>query len=119
MSQPLVMDQVFALVMEATMPPEFAPRDSRWGYVRKIHLMHYPKCMACGSDKNVEVHHIQPYHLYPDLELDPHNLLTLCNHPTRLCHFRIGHGFNWKLWNPHVTVDADRSLQMLRNLKER
>jgi hypothetical protein len=43
-----------------------------------------------------------PFHIRPNLELDPSNLITLC----RGHHLYVGHNGNWKLWNPRVREDA-------------
>jgi hypothetical protein len=54
------------------------------------------KCEWCGRTKpmfsSLEVHHIQPQHLHPELRDTPSNLVTLC----RDCHFVLGHKRNWK-----------------------
>lgn len=36
------------------------------------------KCMLCSSTKNIQVDHIKPKSLYPDLALEPSNLQILC-----------------------------------------
>lgn len=61
-------------------------------------------CRCCGSSENLNVHHIQPFHINPALECDPTNLVTLC----RDHHFHIGHRDNWKNSNPNVCADCDR-----------
>jgi hypothetical protein len=73
-------------------------RSSKWDAVQKEHLKKEPVCQWCGSDKNLNVHHIQPFHVKPELELDPNNLITL----SRDCHFSIGHFCNWKLSDPKI-----------------
>jgi 5-methylcytosine-specific restriction protein A len=80
-------------------------RSGRWPTVRAEHLRREPCCAACGRDKGVEVHHIQPYSRRPDLELDPDNLISLCRDP---CHFVFGHMLHWSRCNPHVRDDAYR-----------
>lgn len=41
-----------------------------------------------------------PYHVYPELELDPDNLITLCS---RLhCHYCWGHRYDWRDHDPDV-----------------
>lgn len=80
-------------------------RSPKWGAVRRKHLLDNPLCVACGGDKDLQVHHIKPFHLYPPLELDPENLITLCEASGRECHFRFGHGFNWK-WYCVGVVEA-------------
>jgi hypothetical protein len=81
----------------------YAARSSKWSQVRKNHLKSNDKCAACGTDKDLEVHHIVPVHINADLELDPDNLITLCS---RSCHLLIGHLMDFKSWNPHVIHDA-------------
>jgi hypothetical protein len=46
-----------------------------------------------------------PYHLFPKKELDPQNLIVLCMGPNE-CHIRIGHGDNYRVYNPKVVADA-------------
>ena len=58
-------------------------RSSQWPKIRKKHIEKQPCCMACGSCKKPEVHHIVPVHVDPSKELDPDNLITLCD---KYCH---------------------------------
>lgn len=81
----------------------FASRSSKWSEVRKKHLEKEPCCMACGSCNKPEVHHIVPVHLDPSKELDPDNLITLCD---KYCHFIFGHFMNYQSWNPNVVQDS-------------
>ena len=92
-----------------------AGRSGRWPRVRAAHLAANPTCAVCGTRENLEVHHIQPFHLFPELELDPGNLLTLCESPTHNDHLLFGHLLNWSLWNPAVVRDAEWMLGRLRN----
>jgi 5-methylcytosine-specific restriction protein A len=86
------------------------PRASEWVYVRNEFVRRHPRCETCGGAYNLNVHHIKPFHLYPELELDEGNLITLC----REHHFRIGHDPdgkgpakpNWSASNPNVRSDA-------------
>lgn len=80
-----------------------APRSGKWPRVRREHLANNPACIACGRSADVEVHHIQPFHERPELELDGSNLVTLCADP---CHLVHGHLLNWRQCNPHVREDA-------------
>lgn len=80
-----------------------SPRSGKWTRVRREHLAKNPACIACGRTNDVEVHHVQPFHEQPELELDPGNLVTLsADH----CHFVFGHGLNWTTSNPRVREDA-------------
>lgn len=94
--------------------PYLGKRSPHWPAVRKKHLAKYPTCAACGGTENLEVHHRQPYHFHPDLELIDSNLITLCEHPGRNCHLTFGHGGNWRGFVPEVESDAAGHLQRVR-----
>jgi hypothetical protein len=81
-------------------------RSPKWPGVEKLHLKFHPVCEACASSKNLNVHHKKPFHLFPQLELDMNNLITLCM--DKECHIKIGHGDNFKDYNPDVETDAQR-----------
>lgn len=84
------------------------PRSGRWPAVRAAHLRKSPACVACGARQQIEIHHIEAYHLRPELELVDENLITLChNH-----HLELGHGGDWKLINPRVIADAKYIAEM-------
>lgn len=90
----------------------FATRSPKWANIRKQHLEEHPSCAACGRDKKLEVHHIKPVHINPDLELDPENLLTLCADP---CHIIFGHLMNFKSYNNEVVRDCSVYLRKVKN----
>lgn len=94
-----------------------ASRSGKWPRVRAEHLEREPRCAACGGTEDLEVHHKKPEHLFPELELEPSNLITLCQKPSRSCHFSKGHSFNWKAYNPHVVEDAALSMQRILQRK--
>ena len=79
------------------------PRSPKWPAVRAAHLKARPTCEACGQRDGMEVHHIIPFHIRPDLELDPANLLTLCGDP---CHLVHGHYMNWARYAKTVVADV-------------
>ena len=83
-------------------------RSSQWPKVRKEHLEKNPTCAVCGSASKVEVHHKTPFHMNPLLELEPSNLITLCETKKNgiNCHLLMGHLGNYKSVNPDVEVDA-------------
>lgn len=95
--------------------PINAKRSKEWSKVRKQHLIDNPCCAACGETKKVEVHHIKPFHLNPELELDPSNLITLCETATKgiICHLNIGHNGSYKNINENVLEDAQRMFERL------
>ena len=85
-------------------------RSNEWPKVEKAHLAVQPTCAACGSNIKPQVHHKEPFHLDPTLELNPDNLITLCMGPNE-CHLKIGHGDNFKAYNPNVVSDAEALLK--------
>ena len=87
------------------------PRSPGWRSVRFKHLTQFPTCAACGREKNLEVHHVVPFHMNRDKELDPSNLLTLCGDT---CHLAFGHLFDWSSHNPSVREDASAWLAKVR-----
>lgn len=93
----------------------YAQRSNQWKNVRKKHLEEQNSCQACGSDKNLEVHHIIPVHVDKDRELDPNNLITLCNNN---CHLLFGHLMHFKSWNPLVAEDCQRLQQKILKRKD-
>lgn len=96
-----------------------AKRSPKWSAVRKAHLLTQPACAACGKKTNLEVHHVQPFHLFPQLELVPENLMTLCESPTHNCHLLFGHALLWTLWNPRAREDTATCLAMLGRVRAR
>jgi 5-methylcytosine-specific restriction protein A len=78
-------------------------RSPEWYNVRKKHLAEQPFCQGCGSKNNLEVHHIEPFHVNPSRELDPSNLITLCG---KNCHFIFGHLMDYSSWNTNVIEDC-------------
>ena len=85
-----------------------AKRSSKWRKVRKTHLETNPTCFICKSNKHIEVHHIIPFNIAPDKELDPENLITLCENKKYgiNCHLLVGHLGNYRRVNPVVVIDA-------------
>lgn len=81
-------------------------RSDKWPAVRDAHLKRSPSCVCCGRRTDLNVHHVKPYHLFPELELDDGNLVTLCEGPSN-CHWLVGHrGLSWETYQPDVTRAA-------------
>jgi 5-methylcytosine-specific restriction endonuclease McrA len=81
-------------------------RSNAWASIRKAHLKKNPTCAACGGTQFLQVHHKEPFHLDPSKELDLTNLITLCMGEYE-CHLKIGHGDNFKAYNPTVEPDSE------------
>ena len=91
-------------------------RSPHWHIVEKGYILNNPLCACCKNMKyKVQVHHIFPFHYVvalgrPDLELDPRNLISLCESekgfPADNHHLLIGHLDDFKSSNIHVTTDV-------------
>lgn len=80
----------------------FVARSGKWPAFRARWLADHPCCEACGRTDSLEVHHITPFHVDPSRELDPTNVVTLCEHAAWNCHLMIGHKGNWKDYRADV-----------------
>jgi 5-methylcytosine-specific restriction protein A len=96
-------------------------RSSHWPTVRKNHVKNNPTCALCEGTKKLEVHHIKPFHLHPELELDPDNLITLCEDKGNgvYCHLFFGHLGNYKSLNENVREDVELWRNKLKNRPEK
>lgn len=81
-------------------------RSPKWQEVREEHLKAESACRACGTTKELQVHHIKPFSMHPELELDPLNLITLCMDKYE-CHLLIGHGGSFDFCNENVVRDVE------------
>ncbi len=82
-------------------------RSPEWPRVEQEHRLREPACVACGyKGQWLQVHHIKPFHLHPHLELDPDNLITLCQARGREHHLLLGHLGEWGSYNERVRSDA-------------
>lgn len=77
-------------------------RSPKWPALERQVVKEEGECRVCGTKRDLQVHHVRPYHLFPALELVRSNLMTLC----RRDHFFVGHLADWKAWNPDVRADA-------------
>lgn len=92
-------------------------RSGKWTTVRKKYLAENPTCAACGGTKDLSVHHVVPLHLDDTKELDPNNLITLCEENN--CHHTFGHLFSWFSYNPKVREDAAAWLEKIKTRPKR
>jgi 5-methylcytosine-specific restriction endonuclease McrA len=88
-------------------------RNDDWPKLRRRFKKRHPECAVCGgkSKGNNVVHHIKPYHWYPELEMEESNLITLC----KSHHLTFAHLMDYKSWNPSVRDDAAIWLQKIKN----
>lgn len=85
-------------------------RSSRWPTVRKHFADAHPTCCICGKPTE-QIHHRKPFSLFPELELEPSNLIPFCER----CHLVFGHCFNYQNYN----ADVDKHIEMMRSAKEK
>lgn len=91
-------------------------RSPHWPAVEKAFRKVHPQCVCClvKSVTHVQIHHRFPFHYCvalgrPDLELDPRNLITLCEGPNKASpdhHLLIGHLADWKSSDLDVAENA-------------
>ena len=95
--------------------PFGTPRSADWPKTRAAFVAFQPACQCCGSRLLLNVHHVLPFHKYPEKELAWDNLITLCEGGRGLnCHLWVGHAGNWSAWNTNVRRDAARFGLLLR-----
>jgi hypothetical protein len=95
-------------------------RSPLWNNIRDEHLRKYPECGACGGKKHLQVHHVEPYHLHPELELALTNLATLCMGRLE-CHLTLGHGDDFRAFNPlvlHHVIESRKEPRKRRIIEE-
>jgi 5-methylcytosine-specific restriction endonuclease McrA len=82
-----------------------AKRSSKWAKLRDSIVKEIGRCPVCNGIDFLTVHHIIPFHLNPELELNRDNLVVLCENPKMNCHFIFGHRRNWKDYNKNILED--------------
>jgi hypothetical protein len=92
-------------------------RSPKWRHVEKTFLLTHRVCAACNTSLKLQVHHKMPFHLDATLELNPDNLISLCMDVNE-CHLHIGHGGNWKSYNPNVVADAEAVLTKAKSMEQ-
>lgn len=91
-----------------TAKPKLSKRRHKdWPMFRYLILGKRPRCAYCGTTKKVELHHIEPYHEAPERELDPANVIPLCESISN-CHLTQGHLGNYMQANPTIKNDCEQ-----------
>jgi 5-methylcytosine-specific restriction endonuclease McrA len=101
------------LLLALPIASDAAERSPRWPAVRRAYLADHPTCEACGSRRELQVHHVFPFAQWPERELDRGNLITLCDD----CHLEVGHWGNYRTMNPCVREHAAYWLDQKRTKK--
>jgi 5-methylcytosine-specific restriction protein A len=89
-------------------------RSPKWGALRDRFLVG-KVCAVCGGKEKLQAHHVLPFHLRPDLELEESNLLALCEskHLGINCHLLVGHLGDFRKFNRSVATSVDFIKAML------
>ena len=84
-----------------------AKRSYRWSSFREVFLKN-KTCAVCGGTKKLELHHKQAFNTNPELELEPTNVIPLCEAKKYgiNCHLLMGHLGNYSRINPDIESDA-------------
>jgi len=82
-------------------------RSSRqWRKVRQAHLAENPRCVICGADSGLAAHHCLDYSSFPEYELHPNNLITVCTLNSGCNgHFLYCHMGDWRKTNYNIIND--------------
>lgn len=85
-----------------------AARSPSWQSFRKS-VLAGKSCAVCGGTKKLELHHIQSFAQHQDLELEPTNVIPLCESKKWgvTCHQFFGHLGDYKDINPDIRKDAE------------
>jgi 5-methylcytosine-specific restriction endonuclease McrA len=86
-------------------------QNRKWLDLQRKHRRNNPNCAICGTNQNIEIHHILPFKENPELELDENNLISLCGKYNN-CHLIHGHLGNYNNYNRNL-------LQLIENLKKK
>lgn len=88
-------------------------RSGQWPRVRDLFLRG-KVCAVCGGIDYLVAHHVEPFHLNPARELDPTNLIAVCERPKVLnCHLVFSHFGSWMKHNSNIAEDAREWRQKL------
>jgi 5-methylcytosine-specific restriction endonuclease McrA len=74
-------------------PADDSARDPRFRSAEREFIRRNPVCAGCGGSATT-AHHVIPFHVRPDLEMDESNWAPVCPD----CHFVDGHARNWRKW---------------------
>ena len=75
----------------------------KWLDIQRKFRRENPLCAVCGSDTNIEVHHIIPVNVNESLCFEESNLISLCR-KYKNCHLVHGHLGNFNNYNPNILL---------------
>lgn len=100
---------IFGAPQDAPIKAAGMKRSSQWYAKRTAFIKQNPRCKYCGFSnvKFLEVHHIKPFHLFPELELVESNWVVVCAAGSvHNCHLLHAHLGNFESYNPDIEADA-------------
>ena len=106
------------MIYESIAPLLSIARDKRWAKESRQFLADNPHCVVCGTTDYCVVHHVKPFHLFPELEMDWRYWRTVCETPSHNDHFAVGHLFNWSRYNQEFDELAKRIKDLLNLAKQ-
>ena len=87
-----------------------AARSSGWREFREKHIKDFCElCLKKGIP--LELHHVLPFHLYENLELDHTNVVTGC----RPCHLKFYHLGSFRSFNETIKQDIEIISNKIKN----
>jgi 5-methylcytosine-specific restriction endonuclease McrA len=101
---------ILAMLLSCVVVVVAADRSPQWRSVRDTYAAAHPACEACRAKAKIHVHHVKPFSLWPESELDAANLISLCDR----CHLLLGHLGDYRAHNPLVREDAARMLARVK-----
>jgi 5-methylcytosine-specific restriction endonuclease McrA len=81
--------------------PTHVSNKRKWLDIQRKHKRHNPRCAICGTNANIEVHHIVSISEDISKEFEESNLISLCR-KGRNCHLVFGHLGNFQKSNPNI-----------------
>lgn len=85
-----------------------AERSSQWSSFKVQFAKTHPKvCAVCGTTKGLQLHHKTPFSRDKSRELDPTNVVWLCEQGEHSCHLIFGHLYSFFSYN----LDLDNTIK--------
>lgn len=69
---------------------------------KALYLKDNKQCVLCGALDHLEVHHIIPVSVCPELACEPLNFMTLCDYGNAGCHCHFGHLGSFIKYNRYI-----------------
>lgn len=85
---------------------------------KRNYVQIHSECAICGSQKNIEIHHVIPVHIDLSLSCNFDNFISLCDINNSSCHRWIGHFGDFRnKWNLNIRQYAISSRLFLNKME--